>query len=89
MSDAQIEKDGFGNWCPTCGEQRGVCRCAEFELPYFWIPNEDDDDNWSDNDGESIEDRLICPKCNGTGIYIDDIEPCDHCDGMGYEWWLP
>jgi len=22
-----IPNDGFGNWCPDCGEQRGICRC--------------------------------------------------------------
>lgn len=22
-----IPNDGFGNWCPECGEQRGICRC--------------------------------------------------------------
>lgn len=30
----------------------------------------------------------ICPQCNGTGVYIDDIEPCDYCDGLGYKWWM-
>ena len=82
--DTQIENDGFGNWCPTCGEPRGVCRCAEFDVSYFWIPNDDDDDDWDDNEAPP---DYVCPKRNGSGVYIDDIEPCDHCDGMGYEWW--
>jgi hypothetical protein len=24
-----IPNDGFGNWCPDCGEPRGVCRCDD------------------------------------------------------------
>lgn len=97
MSDLQLENDGFGNWCPDCGEMRGVCRCEEDRATmqrdmeyaiYKRIDQEDreeNDDTYTDQDAENH----ICPKCHGRGIWIDDIEPCDHCDGLGYEWWIP
>ena len=47
-------------------------------------PEDDDDDTYTDQDAENH----ICPKCHGSGIWIDDIEPCPHCDGLGYEWWM-
>jgi hypothetical protein len=27
-----------------------------------------------------------CPVCGGDGM-DDDVTPCEHCDGEGYEWW--
>jgi len=42
------------NWCPDCGEPRGICRC-EFEA-YA-----------EDYDGDGMFE-LICPHCNGTGL---------------------
>ena len=33
--------------------------------------------------------RNVCPECEGTGGHsIDDMMPCEHCDGEGVEWWL-
>lgn len=71
------------NWCPDCGEMRGICRC-KFEE---WQDDYDDND-----DG-------FCLTCYGEGIIItccDDIcvggghcihgdgeEVCPHCHG-GY-----
>lgn len=33
---------------------------------------------------------LTCPKCGGSGRdkMSDGIEPCEHCTGEGYLWWL-
>lgn len=53
----EIENDGFGNWCPDCGEPRGVCRCAE--LPYV-----DYEDLLAIEQAEY--DKLICPQCEST-----------------------
>lgn len=50
---------------------------------WAWMDDEPDDDTYTDQDAENH----ICPKCHGSGIWIDDIEPCPHCDGLGYEWW--
>jgi DnaJ-class molecular chaperone len=33
-------------------------------------------------------ERVDCPKCGASGL-IDDSTECEHCDGLGYEWWLP
>ena len=61
------------NWCPDCGEPRGVCRCDPNEM----MPWEDYDD-----------DNGYCDLCGGEGIIItcaDDIcvggGHCIHGDG--------
>lgn len=74
------------NWCPDCGEPRGVCRCEEYRAADALVEELDD---WGDSYTDQDAENHICPKCHGSGIWIDDIEPCPHCDGLGYEWWLP
>lgn len=53
------------NYCPDCGEPRGVCQC---------------DQNYT-------SPEYLCPKCRGTGLSYDELSGCDHCEGMGFEWW--
>lgn len=36
-------------------------------------------------DEQPILQMHYCPDCNGRGDW--DGWPCEHCDGMGYEWW--
>lgn len=73
-------------FCADCGDPRGVCRCEDTEYRMQQAADYDEDDEPIYDDDPGLH---ICPRCNGTGIYIDDITPCDHCDGLGYEWWLP
>lgn len=79
--------DPGAHWCPVCGEPRGVCQCDESDF----MPEAADD--WSDYFGdegyydEYPRERVECKYCGGDGM-IDDIMPCPHCDGEGFEWWL-
>lgn len=43
-------------------------------------------EDYSDYD-DDYEPDVVCPRCHGTGMFWDGPEACDHCDGMGYEWW--
>ena len=68
------EDYGDPNWCPDCGEPRGVCRCDE-----EWIPLED----WSVID-EFHSAECTCETClqdhperdilygSGDNFYWDD-----------------
>lgn len=40
----RVPDDYDANWCPDCGEPRGVCRCDELQ-------DEIDEETWED-DGE-------------------------------------
>lgn len=71
--------DPGANWCPVCGEPRGVCQCTDEDYSNFF----DVEDDWLDEPRE----RITCDRCGGTGL-IDDITPCPRCDGEGDKWWL-
>ena len=68
-------KDPGANWCPVCGEPRGVCQCTD-----------DDYSNYFDTE-DIPRERVECKYCGGDGM-LDDVCPCPHCDGEGFEWWL-
>lgn len=72
--------DATAHKCQTFAydEQRGYWRCTECGA--FEDLNED----YDEGEGESF----TCPHCNGTGLDFDGLEECEHCDGMGYKWWL-
>lgn len=72
-----IPDDGFGNFCPVCGEPRNVCQCT----------SEDYDNYFDDLADCEPRERVECKYCGGDGM-LDDISPCPHCDGEGFEWWL-
>lgn len=50
-----------------------------------------DDDDFDDYDYDDYgEDDHTCPRCGGSGLLMGDpAATCDHCDGEGFEWWLP
>lgn len=96
--DYNLPAPGIPPVCPDCGEMRGVCRCAEFEAPYFWIPNDDDDD-WDDDwdDGWMYDGIDECPHCASLNTErIDTISDdpviwivqCDSC-GDTFEALIP
>ena len=68
------EDMGDPNWCPDCGEPRGVCRCEEM-LSDAWAPALDFDDD------EYHGISCTCETClqnhperdvlYGTGEYFD------------------
>lgn len=39
-------------------------------------------------DYDECPEEVTCPACGGTGT-SDDLTTCQHCDGEGYQWWLP
>ena len=63
------EDYGDPNWCPDCGEMRGICRCEERPRP---------DWNYDDDDFDPDE---VCPYCNGTDLDLDGDSGggCTHC----------
>lgn len=57
MEQIEIPNDGFGNWCPVCGEPREVCQCDGY------MPEEADDFDFLPDD-----DDLECPKCHSNAV---------------------
>lgn len=65
------QPDGFGNWCPECGERRDLCQCGfpprvgiwDFESEIYDYDWSDDDDNWLDDydytEGDIGQDGII------------------------------
>lgn len=54
------EDYGDPNWCPDCGEPRGVCNCEEEDgEPDFTL----DDLEWDEAYPEFAEDDDICCVC--------------------------
>lgn len=48
----------------------------------------DDSHMEPDYDDDDYE-KPTCNVCHGSGIDIwTGIEECEHCDGMGYKWWM-
>ena len=47
------------------------------------------DEEW-DHEYAEEQEEWSCEYCNGTGgdPWNDYIMPCEHCDGMGYKWWM-
>lgn len=76
--------DPGANWCPVCGEMRGVCRCDESDFMPEAADDWDDDDTYYDSDDE-LE---YCEYCSGSGFVEELLGECPECDGMGYKWWL-
>lgn len=59
----ETENDGFGNWCPDCGEPRGVCRCTDepYEPTAF-------DADIASLEFDEMEDLLTCPTCEAVDV---------------------
>ncbi len=70
--------DPGANFCPDCGEPRVMCTCDEADVMAGM------EDDWNQDEPR---ERVECKYCHGDGM-LDDISPCPHCDGEGFEWWL-
>ena len=57
------------NWCPDCGEMRGICRCPETPIPDWAIADEPEPE--------------YCPYCHGSTLDLTDGTggTCSHCFG--------
>ncbi len=43
--------DADPNWCPDCGEPRGVCMCQEYRDAYDALYDDDENPMWIDQYG--------------------------------------
>ena len=83
--------DADGNWCPDCGEPRGVCTCEENrEAQTALYPDENIDTTpicW--NCGEKMEwtseYREIELEGGFMGTVYDPIYECPYCDDSDYD----
>jgi hypothetical protein len=84
--------DPGANWCPDCGEPRGVCRCDELggnkhgDWDYVDYEDFEDDDDYCELcDGEGVIITCCDDICVGGGhcIHGDGEEVCPKCHG-GY-----
>lgn len=63
--------DADGNWCPDCGEPRGVCRCVIDENKAIAGCDHDWEELWDDEVGHQC---CVCMICDEEIIFQYDVE---------------
>lgn len=74
--------------CDLCGKPAKVWMWGDEGTPgETWYCFECADDYEGVNDADQYARDQSCWYCNGTGLSMDGLCDCEHCDGTGYKWW--